>query len=68
MSILHKFFCNMHIACCNMHIAIESILRLTYAFLCGNTTLFVFSKQHGGVAVERAAERKMLVPLLILPT
>jgi len=31
MSILHKKFCNMHIACHNMHIAIESILPLTHA-------------------------------------
>ena len=31
MSILHKKFCNMHIACRNMHIAIESILPLTHA-------------------------------------
>jgi hypothetical protein len=30
MSILHKNFCNMHIARLNMHIAIESILPLTY--------------------------------------
>ena len=30
MSILHKNFCNMHIARRNMHIAIESILPLTY--------------------------------------
>jgi len=29
-SILHKNFCNMHIARRNMHIAIESILPLTY--------------------------------------
>jgi hypothetical protein len=30
MSILHKKFCNMHIARRNMHIAIESILPLTH--------------------------------------
>ncbi len=31
-SILHKNFCNMHIAHRNMHIAIDSILPLTYPY------------------------------------
>ncbi len=37
LSILHKNFCNMHIARRNMHIATESTLRLTYT-----TCLFLY--------------------------
>ena len=33
LSILHKNFCNMHIARRNMHIATESILRLTHTLV-----------------------------------
>ena len=44
MSILHKNFCNMHIARHNMHIAIESILPLTY--VCSSKKITFFGHEH----------------------